>query len=102
MSGFADFKDLEEYYVLVDLIASEYGWTIETIQKLTIPEVSCLVRCILKRKGALKGEYALTPTKKSPNEKKQSEMQDLIKLAAKLNASPEQIKNLKEGKGLVL
>lgn len=102
MSGFTDFKDLEEYYLLVDLLASEYGWTIETIQKLTIPEVSCLVRCILKRKGVLKDEDALTPTKKSPADKKQSEMQDLIKLAAQLNASPEQIKDLKDGKGLVL
>ena len=104
MAGLADFRDLEEYYVLVDLIASEYGWTIESIQKLTIPEVSCLIRCIMRRKGVIKGEDALTPPKQSRNSKdtKQSEMDALIKLAAQLNASPEQMQNLKDGKGLVL
>lgn len=104
MAGLADFSDLSEYYILIDLLASEYGWTIETIQSLTIPEVSGLVRCILKRKGIIKGEDALEPTRKAPLSQKpnKSEMEDLVKLAAQLNASPEQLKNLKDGKGLVL
>jgi len=34
---------------IIDLLASEYGWTIEYIQQLEMPEVGGLLRAILDR-----------------------------------------------------
>ncbi len=47
-------KDIEEqetqfYFFIIDLFAKEYGWTIEYIQNLELPEISGLLRAMYKR-----------------------------------------------------
>lgn len=84
----------EEIYTIVDLLASEYGWTVEYIQGLSISEILGLVYCILKRKGLLK--------KDERPEIEEDPVKNLMMLAKKLKASPEQIEGLKQGKGLVI
>ena len=37
------------FYDVIDLLASEYGWTIEYIQSLEISEVNELIKRILRR-----------------------------------------------------
>lgn len=92
---FREYKELEESFYLIDLLASEYGWSIEYIQSLTLPEVSCLLRCILRRKGVK------TEDLPGPVDKK-TEADNLIKLAKKLGASETKIKDIKEGKKVVI
>lgn len=95
MSQLKDYLQLQETYAIIDLIASEYGWTIEQIQDLTVPEISCLLRCILKRHGTKEEDLpALDP--------KKQEQENLVKLARQLNATPEKMKALKEGKKINL
>lgn len=36
-------------YTLVDLLSHEYGWSIEYVQELTLPEISILLRKIKQR-----------------------------------------------------
>lgn len=95
MSQLKDYLQLQEIYAIIDLIASEYGWTIEEIQNLTIPEISCLLRCILKRHGTKEEDLPSLDPKKQESE-------NLIKLARKLNAKPEQMQALKSGKKIEL
>ena len=95
MAKLKDYFELQDTYAVIDLIASEYGWTISEIQNLTIPEISCLLRCILKRHGAKEEDLPSTDPKKQ-------EAENLIKLAKKLNAKPEQLKALNEGKKIDL
>jgi len=90
MQKLVEFSQLEDTYIVIDLLASEYGWSITEIQELTIPEVSGLIRCIMRRKG-VKPQDLPGPTKKT-------EVTDLIKLAKKLGAKPEQLEALKNGK----
>lgn len=91
MQKLVDFAQLEDIYVVIDLLASEYGWTIETIQNLTIPEISGLIRCIMRRKG-VRPENLPAPTNK------QTRVEDLVKLAKEFGATKEQLDNLKNGK----
>jgi len=42
----------DDYAYLIDLFASEYGWTAEEIDKLPIDETARLLHAILYRKGA--------------------------------------------------
>ena len=37
------------FYDVIDLLASEYGWTIEYIQSLEISEINELIKRILRR-----------------------------------------------------
>ncbi len=90
---FKKYKDLEEFYVIIDLFCSEYGWSIEYIQNITIPEVYCLLRCILKRKG-VKEENIPGHVEK--------ETENLIKLAKTLGASKNKLDDLKSGKKIIL
>lgn len=95
MDKLKDVRQVEDICSIVDLFASEYGWTIEEIQNLTIPEASCLVRCILRRHGVHEEDMP----GKLPAEK---EAENLMKLAKQLGASSEQIKELKKGKQVKL
>jgi hypothetical protein len=91
MQKLVDYQQLADTFSVIDLLASEYGWTIEVIQNLTLPEISGLIRCIMIRKG-VKTQDLPCPTNKK------TEVTDLIKLAKKLGAKPEQLAALKEGK----
>ena len=91
MDKLKDAQQMEDICSIVDLFASEYGWSIETIQNLTIPEASCLVKCILRRRGVKEDDMP----GKLPAAK---EAENLVKLAKQLGASSEQIKELKTGK----
>lgn len=42
-------KEKNMHYFIVDLLAHEYGWTIEYIQELTMTEVMGLIRKIRER-----------------------------------------------------
>jgi len=95
MNTLKDFQH-EEIYTIVDLLASEYGWQIEYIQGLSIAEILGLIHCILKRKGLLSTD----PKEKVTSEEDQ--VKNLMALARKLKATPEQLTNLKQGKGIVL
>jgi hypothetical protein len=90
MQKLVDYKQLEDTFAVIDLLASEYGWTIETIQNLTLPEISGLIRCIMIRKG-VKAEELPPPTNK------QTTVTDLVKLAKKFGATKEQLDKLKNG-----
>jgi len=93
MSSLRDLKGWEEIYFIVDLLASEYGWTIDYIQKLTVSEIYGLIYSILRRKGV---KFDLPP------KKSQDPMSNLLNLARQLKASPDQLKSLQEGKGIKL
>ena len=95
MNTLKDFQS-EEIYTIVDLLASEYGWQIEYIQGLSIAEILGLIHCILKRKGLLK------PDGPSGKVVEEDPVKNLMALARKLKATPEQMDNLKQGKGIVL
>ena len=43
-------SEKELYCYLIDLLSKEYGWTIEYIQNLTVPEITRLVKTIRRRK----------------------------------------------------
>ena len=36
---------------MIDMLASEYGWTIETISSMPIDQTSQLIHAVLNRKG---------------------------------------------------
>ena len=93
MSCLRDLKDWEEIYFIVDLLASEYGWIIDYIQKLTVSEIYGLIYSILRRKG-----YKFDTVQK----KHQDPMTNLLNLARQLKASPDQLKTLQDGKGITL
>lgn len=97
MNTLKDFEQYEELYTIVDLLASEYGWQIEYIQGLSIAEILGLIHCILKRKGLLN-----TDPKKEKVTSEEDQVKNLMALARKLKATPEQMDNLKQGKGIVL
>lgn len=46
-----DIKNDYVYFYIIDMLASEYGWTIEYIEKLTMYEIAGLIKVILERKG---------------------------------------------------
>ena len=96
MSGLKALKEWEEIYFVVDLLASEYGWTINYIQELTVSEIYGLIYSILKRRG-----YKVDQDKPSKSQH-QDPMTNLLNLARQLKASPEQMKSLKGGKGITL
>lgn len=77
---------------IIDLLSSEYGWTIEYIQSLTEYEISNLVKCILDRKT---GYQNVEDTNLSDQEK-------LIRLAATMGASKATIEKIKKGKRVKL
>lgn len=99
MSQLKDYKDLEEVFFIIDLFASEYGWTIEEVQRLTIPEISGLIYAMAKRKLGKDAEEKLLPAKPASPE---DEMKKLVALATKLKASPKQLNDLKSGKQIKL
>ena len=86
-------KHKREVYFVVDLLASEYGWSIEYIQNLEEAEIRGLIYAICKRKG-----FSL----EKPAEGVEAKMSDLIRLASQLHATPEQIKKLKTGGSIEL
>lgn len=94
MAKLRDVAQIEDICAIVDIFASEYGWTISEIQSLTIPELSCLLRCILKRKGVKDDDL--------PSASKEDDARKLIKLARELGASPADLKKLQNGEGVKL
>lgn len=89
-----DSRDLEETYFIIDLLASEYGWTIEIIQNLTMPEISGLVQAIVKRYQTRNGQKPEETSSPAPK----NDMEKLMALASKLKANPEQLKAIRDGK----
>jgi len=89
-----DIQAVEEIYLIVDLLASEYGWTVEYIQALTLPEVYGLIRQILRRKG-IKVDVPRTV-------KPEDTMQNLLGLARSLGVKSDKLKLLQEGKGITI
>jgi len=47
---------------IIDLFASEYGWTIEYITNLDLGQIGCLISAINKRKKAENGEPSEAPS----------------------------------------
>ena len=45
-------EELKDTCFIVDLLAHEYGWSIEYIQELELPEIRGLIRAILDRQDA--------------------------------------------------
>jgi len=41
----------KSFFYIIDLLASEYGWSIEYIQNLTMPEITGLIKAIIERKN---------------------------------------------------
>lgn len=101
MSQLREYKDLEDIYFIVDLFASEYGWTIESIQDLTIPEISGLIFAMARRKLGKDADEKL-PLPRSKSDSPINEMDKLIALAKKLKATPQQITDMKSGKEVKL
>ena len=46
-----DIKEDDSYLYIIDLLAHEYGWKIEYIQNLTMPEIAGPVKAIRERKN---------------------------------------------------
>ena len=88
-------KNQEIIFQIVDILCSEYGWSIEYVQNLTITEISGLIQCICKRKG-----ISLELSKKEDKEK--SQVENMIGLAQRLGASSQQLDDLKKGKRVIL
>ena len=82
----------EFHFFIVDLLAKEYGWTIDYIQNLTLPQIAGLVQTIKKRKESeeyimqlniakgMSGKLSSNYNKGIPKNKEQ-EVHDLEKLA---------------------
>lgn len=92
MDRLRDVREVEEVCAVVDIFASEYGWTIEEIQNLTLPEISCLLRCVLKRHGVKQDDL--------PSANDKEEQTKLLKLAKTLGAKPEELTQLSSGKNV--
>jgi hypothetical protein len=91
-----DLKDRlqAQFFSLVDLFASEYGWSIEYIEQLGVDEVSGLVKAILQRKGIDVDKVERKP---------ENELENLIYLAKSLGCKDQEALNkLKEGTGKVV
>lgn len=83
-----------QFFSLVDLFASEYGWSIEYIETLGTDEVSGLVHAMLKRKGIDVDKVERKP---------ENELDNLIFLAKSLGCKDQEaLDKLKEGKGKVV
>jgi hypothetical protein len=77
---------------IIDLLSSEYGWTIEYIQSLTEYEISNLVKCILDRKTGYK----------NVEDNKLSDQEKLIRLATTIGVPKATIEKIKKGKQIKL
>lgn len=101
MSQLREYKDLADIYFIVDLFASEYGWSIETIQDLTMPEISGLIFAMARRKLGKDADEKL-PLPQSKSDSPINEMDKLISLAKRLKATPQQIQDIQAGKEVKL
>jgi hypothetical protein len=99
MSQLKEYKDLADIFFIVDLLASEYGWTITEIQDLTTPEISGLIYAMARRKLGKDADDKLPLPKSSTPI---NEMDKLVSLAKKLKATPTQINDIKSGKEVKL
>lgn len=61
-----------DFFDIVDLFASEYGWTIEYIENLDISEISSLANKILIRKGISNKEQSPSKTQQEKISKLES------------------------------
>ncbi len=43
-------SEREAYFIIIDIIAHEYHWSVEYIQNLTLPEIKGIITTIRKRK----------------------------------------------------
>jgi hypothetical protein len=96
-------EQIEEnfHFYIVDLLAKEYGWTIEYIQNLTLPQVAGLVNTIKKRKenedilvqlNVAKGMNGkISSNHKGSNLNKEQELHDLEKLARTLGQKVQEV-----------
>jgi len=94
MSQLKEYDVLEETFFIVDLLASEYGWTIEYIQGLTFPEITGLIKAIVKRRNGTQD----VDNAKVPAVPPKQELDELIKLAKSLKATPQQLTDIQAGK----
>lgn len=105
-------RSKDEFFTIVDLFASEYGWTIEYTQSLTLPEIIRLVRCISKRRKnddvrqhncIVRAIATLFSKSTPPDDEDDSDLQGksdaerLVVLAKKLGASRKDIDKLQKG-----
>jgi len=87
------FTEQDLHFYLIDLLASEYGWTIEYIQNLTLTEIVGLANAIMERKKisdvltqiniakAFSGKISPNwGSLKDPNKVKEDEFKNLEKL----------------------
>ena len=88
-------EEKEFYLYIIDLLASEYGWSIEYIQDLSVPEIMGLVHKIVKRKD-IQDQMTQLNIAKAINGKISSNYKDLSK------PSPEvEVKNLEKLSGIL-
>ena len=72
-------------FYVVDLLAKEYGWTVEYIQNLEIPEIAGLVKAIRNRKDMedilcqVNVNRGMSGNVGSNRKKKQSKPEDEVK-----------------------
>lgn len=91
------------YFHIVDLFAHEYGWTIEYIQDLELPEIAGLLKAIYNRHDTedlitqanvnrgMAGKIDSVRHKKQPRVDKKQEVKDLYELARLLGKKVEKV-----------
>jgi hypothetical protein len=96
----------EVYFFIIDILAKEYGWNVEYIQNLTMPEIMRLIIAIRKRRdredqlqqiniakgfsGKISSNYS--KLKQSKEDKDKTEIANLKKLSQMLKVPMKQVK----------
>ena len=86
------------YFYIIDALSSEYGWTVEYIEKLTMPEILGLLKTIRDRKDSqdlmtqvniakgMSGKISSNRVKKNSKEDSLNEEKQLQQLAKMLGS----------------
>ena len=103
-------SERELLFTIIDVMASEYGWSIEYIQQLELPEIGGLLRAMLDRQdkkdildqvniakafGGKIGSNRVNNTKRKSEEIEKEEADNLYQLASILKIPIENVKDTK-------
>lgn len=70
---------IKELFQLIDIFASEYGWTIEYIEDLTPYEIDCLLKAIKVRKDIESGTHEKYQEFEEDSERDIKNLRQLVK-----------------------
>jgi len=94
-----------DWATICDIIASEYGWTLEDIKRLNLNQVSLLLKAIGERhreeNGAIEGAGKFHPQRPIKGVKKKSSTSNITQMAIQMGGKIEKDKDGKVKKVII-